>query len=65
MGMIPAKYRSRPFSWTKDPAYLDHIKKGCEQDGIQRGIFFDTSGNARIEPINPNANYEYLWRSDE
>lgn len=29
------------------------------------GIFFDTSGKARMEPINPNALYQYVWRTDQ
>ncbi len=64
MGLIPAEYRGRPFSWTRDPVYLTHIKAQCERDGKARGIFFDTSGNARVEVINPDAHYQYLWRSD-
>jgi hypothetical protein len=64
MGLIPAKYRGRPFSWTKDPKYLASIKEESERDGKVRGIFFDTSGNARVEVINPHAQYQYLWRSD-
>jgi hypothetical protein len=65
MGLIPAKYRSSPWSWTKDPVYLAAIKAESERDGVARGIFFDTSGNARIEVINPNAHCHYLWRSDD
>ena len=65
LSLIPAKYRGRPWSWTRDPVYLTQIKVESERDGVVRGIFFDTSGNARIEPVNPNAQYQYLWRTDE
>jgi len=65
MGLIPAKYRGRPFSWTRDPKYLDAIRTDAVREGKARGIFFDTSGNARIEVINPTAQYQYLWRSDQ
>jgi hypothetical protein len=64
MSLIPSKYRSRPWSWTKDPVYLEHIRIASERSGVICGIFFDTSGNARVENINPNAQYQYLWRSD-
>ncbi len=63
--LIPAKYRPRPFTWTRDPEYLAHLEQGSQQDGEARGIFMDTSGNARVEIINPSARYEYLWRTDE
>lgn len=65
MGLIPVKYRSRPWSWTKDPKYLALIKAESERDGKVRGIFFDSSGNARIEVVNPNAWYKYLWKSSD
>jgi len=33
--------------------------------GEPYGIFFDTSGRVHSEPINPTAQYSYLWRTDE
>jgi len=64
MSLIPSKYRGRPFSWTRDPAYLAHLKEASDKDGRPRGIFMDTSGNARVEFINSDAQYEYHWRTD-
>jgi len=65
MGLIPAKYRSRPFSWAKDPKYLAAIRADAQRKSKVCGIFFDTSGNARSEVINSTAQYQYLWRSDQ
>ena len=29
------------------------------------GVFFDTSGKAHMEPVNPTAQYDYIWRTDQ
>jgi hypothetical protein len=65
MSLIPAKHRGRPWSWTIDPVFLAYVKAESERDGVVRGIFFDTSGTARVEAINHNAQYQYLWKSNE
>lgn len=64
MSLLPKCYRPRPFVFRRDADYLDRIADTCAADGCVRGIFMDSSGNARIEPINPTAYYTYSWRSD-
>lgn len=39
---------------------LEHI---AAKDGITRAIFFDTSGNMRIERLSATAVYDPIWRT--
>ena len=55
--------QTRPFSVTihkKDKLDLENF---ALQDGFQRGIFFDTSGKARIEVVNSTTQYTYLFKT--
>lgn len=45
---------------TKDKADLE---KFASQDGIQRGIFFDTSGNRRMERVSATAIHGWLFKT--
>lgn len=41
------------------------MKVLADRYGKPYGVFFDTGGKARMEPINPNAQYQYVWRTDQ
>ena len=47
----------------------DKMKRGLielkQRDGIDRGFFFDSSGNFRSERLNPTAQYHYHWTTRE
>lgn len=47
---------------------LKHADKAKLHDladyfGEEYGVFFTTSGACHYERINPNARYEYIWRT--
>jgi acyl-CoA thioesterase len=62
MGLVLNKTR-RPFSWTHDEKYKQSLQSASDDDGLQRGVFFDASGNARAEVVNPQAQYNYIWKT--
>jgi hypothetical protein len=37
----------------------------AESKGVPYGVFFTSSGAAWFEPVNPNAQYHYIYRTDE
>ncbi len=53
--------------WKVNTAELKRLAKGLEQfakeDGIQRGIFFDTSGNLRCERVSETATHSWLRKT--
>lgn len=73
------KDRSKPFvayvgkgdaitTWTlKQRLKLAATKQNLEQlaneDGIQRGIFFDTSGNLRTERVSATSTHSWLFKT--
>lgn len=64
MTLVPSGLQRRPHSFRRDSAYLAALEADFKLTGTPRGIFFDTSGNARVEIINKSAQYTYIWRSD-
>lgn len=57
--------QNRPFSVVIPQEYKEHLMEEARLKGVHRGIYFDTSGIARVERINPNAEYTYLFRTDK
>ena len=56
--------QTKPFSAIIPQAFRQSLKDDAEKTGVHRGVFFDTSGKARVERINPNAQYNYVFRTD-
>jgi hypothetical protein len=55
----------RPFTAIIPDHYKRMLVAQAENKGCHYGIFFDTSGRVRTERINPTAQYNYLFRTDE
>lgn len=55
--------QTKPFSVIIDNKTKKSLQLATDQDGIQRGIFFSTSGKALIEYVNPRALYTYLFKT--
>ncbi len=55
----------RPFQITITPGLRRTLRANLKQSGKHWGVHFDTSGNAHAEPINPSAQYDYVWRTDK
>lgn len=57
--------QKKPFQITLTQQTKDNLKALAKQNGCHYGIMFDTSGKAHTERINPNAQYNYVYRTDE
>lgn len=57
--------QSRLFQVRLTPTLKATLLRNHQQFGHHYGVFFDTSGWARVERINPTAQYNYIWRTDE
>ena len=55
--------QTKAFSVTIHKKDKSDLETFALKDGYQRGIFFDTSGKARMEIINPTAQYSYLFKT--
>lgn len=62
---IIALKQTRPFVVTISKAMQKSLIEQAKQFGVHYGVFFDTSGKARVERINPTAQYLYLFRTDK
>lgn len=56
--------QTRPFQCHIPEAYKAGLIADSKKYGHHYGVFFDTSGKARTERVNPNAQYGYLFRTD-
>jgi len=54
-----------PFACVISDEYKAALQKQAEDFEVDYGIFFDTSGMARCERINPTARYKYVWTTRE
>lgn len=41
----------------------DDLEALAQQDGQQRGVFFDSSGNARAEAVSETAQHSWLYKT--
>ncbi len=57
--------QTAPFKVVIAKKFKDALRTDAERFGKHYGIFFDSSGMVRVEEINPNAQYEYLFRTDK
>lgn len=57
--------QNRPFNVVITKQDKANCRANADRFGCPYGIFFSTSGKAIIEPVNPTAQYSYLWRTDQ
>jgi hypothetical protein len=57
--------QKRPFSVIVTEQDKANMRANAARFGHPYGVFFDTSGKARIERVNPSSHYGYLWRTDD
>ncbi len=55
--------QNRPFRCVIPKSVKSGLQQMAKQDGVQRGIFFDTSGRVQCERVNPAAKYNYLFKT--
>jgi len=48
---------------TKLSNLREDLESLAKQDGVQRGVFFDTSGNARAEAVSATAQHSWLYKT--
>ena len=56
--------QTKPFAVTLTRKFRESLIAQTQKDGQPRGVFFDTSGKARVEIVNPTAQYEYIYQTD-
>ena len=56
--------QTRPFTVSIPDTFKAELAIYAEQQGKPYGVFFSTSGKALIEPVNPTAHYNYVFRTD-
>lgn len=56
---------TRPFRARIPRPYTDSLRDHAAETGQHYGLFFTTSGDLWCERINPSAQYEYLFRTDD
>lgn len=39
------------------------VEEFARKDGIQRGYFFDSSGNLRLERVSASATHTWIWKT--
>lgn len=57
--------QKRPFQVVIDRKAKAGMLANKQAFGRDYGVFFDTSGKARIERVNPTRQYEYLWTTKQ
>lgn len=45
------------------PTIKADLERFASEDGVQRGIFFDTSGNMRVERVSATAQHLWLFKT--
>lgn len=56
--------QKRPFQVVLSSKFKRGLIEDAKKFGAHYGVFFTTSGQARVERINPNAQYNYIFRTD-
>lgn len=54
----------RPFAVTITAALKRKLREDSKRFGVHYGVFFDTSGKAHTERVNPTRQYNYVWQTD-
>lgn len=57
--------QTRPFRAVLSAQDKRNARELARMRGTAYGWFFDTSGKMRLEPVNPGAQYGYVWRTDQ
>lgn len=52
-----------PFRANIKPTMKADLERFAAQDGIQRGLMFDTSGNLRSEHVSATATHTWLFKT--
>ena len=62
---MPLWKYSKPFRITITELERSSLMQQAEYARVPYGLFFTSSGQAWYEQVNPNAQYHYIWRTDE
>jgi len=61
---MPAKRRkTRRSGWRLTAQMKCGLEQFSAEDGVQRGAFFDTSGNFRLERVSATAMHSWLFKT--
>ena len=55
----------KPFSVVIPETFKENYRAHAKRIGVDYGLFFNSSGRACIERINPNARYSYIWTTKD
>ena len=62
---MPRFKNNKPFRVVITELDITNLENLSARGGVPYGIFFTSSGAAWFEPVNPNAQYRYIYRTDE
>ena len=62
---MPLLKPGKPFQVVLTNKDKRNLRANAKWFGVPYGVFFTTSGACYYEAINPSAQYQYIWRTDQ